>query len=427
MARRRSRPFARLEWDRAQPAPTAPARLQRLSVAGTHADDDSCAEQASRLILGDNLPVMEALLQEYEGRIGLIYADPPFFSGKRYPTRIGRGEDSRHPQSWKMADGYDDSWPQDADYLDMLLPRLERMHRLLSPTGTLYLHLDWHASAYGRLLLDEVFGPDRFLNEIVWVYHGPSPIRSAFKRKHDTILVYTKGDRYTFNADAVRLPYHPATVRTFAGSPRAGFGKTPDLARGKVPEDWWYFPVVARLHRERTGFPTQKPEALLRRIVLASSNSGDWVADFFCGSGTLPVVASHLGRPWLACDRSPLALLTTYRRLLLCKVNLSRIDVWAAEELAAPGGLRVHLVRGDSGWEARLASLEPGLPFPDAVEMWEVDWDYDGQTLRSRAQAVRPWRSETINLALSIPGPVGLVAARAFDTQGRMYFGLASS
>lgn len=427
MARLRSRLFARLDWHRAQPAHVAPARLQRLSTTGPHQDGDPGSEHASHLILGDNLPVMEALLQEYEGRISLIYADPPFFSGKSYPARIGRGEDSRHPHTWKMAAGYDDSWLQGADYLDMLLSRLERMHRLLSPTGTLYLHLDWHASAYGRLLLDEVFGPDRFLNEIVWIYHGPSPIRSAFKRKHDTILVYTKSDRYTFNADAVRLPYDPATVRTFAGSPRAGFGKTPDLARGKVPEDWWYFPVVARLHRERTGFPTQKPEALLRRIVLASSSPGDWVADFFCGSGTLPVVASSLGRPWLACDRSSLAILTTYRRLLLSEGNRSRVDLWSAEGSATPGRLRVHCLREASRWEARLMSVESGMPFPDGVEVWEVDWDHDGQLFRSRAQAVRPWRSRTINLALGIPGPIGLVAARAFDTQGRMYFGLASS
>ena len=104
----------------------------------------------------------------------------------------------------------------------------------------------------------KLFGADHLLNVIAWVYHGPSPIKSAFNRKHDTILVYTKGEKYTFNADAVRVPYDETTVKTFASSPKAGFGKVPDLKRGKVPEDWWYFPVVARLHNERTGYPNAK-------------------------------------------------------------------------------------------------------------------------------------------------------------------------
>ena len=244
------------------------------------------AAPENQLILGDNLRIMTALLPKYGGKINLIYADPPFFTNRRYPMRIGRGEDSRRPQDWQLAEGYPDHWENVEAYLDMLYPRLKLMHDLLAPTGTLYLHLDWHADAYARLLLDEIFGAERLLNEIIWVYHGPSPIRSAFNRKHDTILVYTKSEKYTFNVDAVRRPYDPTTVKTFASSPKAGFGKIPNLARGKVPEDWWYFPVIARLHSERSGYPTQKPEALLERIILASSNPGDLVADFFCGSGT---------------------------------------------------------------------------------------------------------------------------------------------
>ncbi|MGW8249293.1 MAG: DNA methyltransferase, partial [Anaerolineales bacterium] len=248
------------------------------------------SEFQNHVILGDNLAAMSALLPEYEGRIQLIYVDPPFFTNRSYPARVGRGEDSRRPQEWLLADGYADHWVDIDAYLDMLYPRLYLMHRLLAPEGSLYLHLDWHADAYARLLLDEIFGAERLLNEIVWVYHGPSPIRTAFNRKHDTLLLYTKSDHYTFNVDAVRTPYDPNTVKTFESSSKAGFGKVPDLERGKVPEDWWYFPVVARLHNERTGYPTQKPEALLERIVLASSDPGDLVADFFCGSGTTAVL-----------------------------------------------------------------------------------------------------------------------------------------
>ena len=141
-----------------------------------------------RLIIGDNLAVMSALLPDFEEQIDLIYADPPFFTNRRYPARVGRGEDSRKPQEWHLVDGYPDHWPNVETYLDMLYPRLQLMHSLLAPHGTLYLHMDWHANHYARVLLDEIFGPDRLLNEIIWVYHGPSPIRSAFNRKHDTIL-----------------------------------------------------------------------------------------------------------------------------------------------------------------------------------------------------------------------------------------------
>jgi len=234
----------------------------------------------SNLYLGDNLGTMEALLPEYSGKIDLIYADPPFFTNKKFQARIGRGEDSRIPSEWKMDKGYSDHWDDLDEYLDFLYPRLKMMHRLLSPVGSLYLHLDWHADSYARILLDEIFGSNHLINQIAWLYHGPSPIRNAFNRKHDTIFIYSKSDTYTFNCDDVREPYHPNTIKTFASSRKAGFGKIPDLKRGKVPEDWWYFPVVARLHNERTGYPTQKPEALLERIIKASSYEGDLVADF---------------------------------------------------------------------------------------------------------------------------------------------------
>jgi DNA modification methylase len=313
--RRGAPPLPRLTWD---------GRCESLEVAA--ADISPLAEVLPggapapgerRLIRGDNLAVMAALLPTHADRFDLIYADPPFLTGKAFRARIGRQEDSRAPLGWQTADGYSDQWASPAEYLAMLEPRLRLMHHLLSPAGTLYLHLDWHASAYARLLLDEIFGADRLLNEIAWVYHGPSPVLRAFNRKHDTLLVYTKSDAYTFHANAVRQPYDPATVRTFAGSPRAGFGKVPNLERGKVPEDWWYFPVVARLHHERTGYPTQKPEALLMRVVAASSPEDGLVGDFFCGSGTTLIAAERLGRRWIGCDANAIAFSTSHRRLLL--------------------------------------------------------------------------------------------------------------
>jgi len=278
---------------------------------------------ANRLILGDNLRIMSALLPDYEGKIDLIYADPPFFTNKGYSARIGRGEDSRKPEQWQLAEGYQDEWDDLNSYLDMLHPRLQLMHRLLSPTGSLFLHLDWHANSYARILLDEIFGYGNYRNEIIWTYHGPSPIKSAFNRKHDMILFYSKTDQYIFNADEVRIPYASNTVETFKSSKKAGFGKMPDLDRGKVPEDWWYFPVVARLHSERTGYPTQKPEALMERIILASTNQGDLVADFFGGAGTTAVVAARLERQFISSDFQPRALHTTLGKFRFSGKNLN--------------------------------------------------------------------------------------------------------
>ncbi len=212
-----------------------------------------------------------------------------------------------------MVDAYRDDLGFDA-YLNGLAKRLALMRDLLCPAGTLYVHLDWHAVHYVKIELDRLFGRDRFLNEIIWCYHGPSPIRSAFKRKHDTILVYTRSADYCFDADAVRVPYDDATRKTFASSSRAGFGKAPDLARGKVPEDWWYFPVVARIHSERVGYETQKPEALLERIIRASSRPGDLVGDFFAGSGTTGVAAARLGRNATLIDCNPVAIEKTLLR-----------------------------------------------------------------------------------------------------------------
>ncbi len=364
------------------------------------------APPANRLILGDNLAVMAALLPDYENKIDLIYIDPPFFTNRAYRTRIGRGEDSRQPHTWQTTTGYSDHWRSLDDYLSFLYPRLRLMHRLLSPRGTLYLHLDWHANAYARLLLDEIFGPDRLLNEIIWVYHGPSPIRSAFNRKHDTILAYTKSRRYTFNADAVRVPYAENTVKTFRASPRAGFGKQPDLKRGKVPEDWWYFPVVARLHKERTGYPTQKPLALLERIILASSNPGDLVADFFCGAGTTALAADRQGRRYLAVDATARAWHITQVRL--AAHGSAPLFV---EAVTPPPEHRA--AARDFGLQYRNGQLCLNHPPPD-LDYWEILTRATPPA--SLAQAARPRRNAPPPSCLPLPpqltaGHLRLVAA----------------
>ena len=405
-----------LTWASKTPPAPLPAALELDSLVYPQGTGYPNGEPQDTLVLGDNLAAMSALLPEWERRIHLIYADPPFFTNRRYPARVGRGEDSRRPQDWQLAEGYPDHWPDIDAYLDMLYPRLYLMHRLLAPTGTLYLHLDWHANHYARLLLDEIFGPERLLNEIVWVYHGPSPIRRAFNRKHDIILAYTKGKEYTFNVDAVRQPYDPNTIKTFESSTKAGFGKVPDLERGKVPEDWWYFPVVARLHRERTGYPTQKPEALLERIILASSNPGEIVADFFCGSGTTPVVAQRLGRCFLASDSTSRAVHTTRCRLVAQAGKCFGIKTAIERRLIAD-----KTAAEEEGWKTKELSLGPASFVLDpsektlavapellpSLDYWEVDPAYDGKVFRSIAQAWRPRGKESLPGELRLPGNPG--------------------
>ncbi|GAB4544957.1 MAG: hypothetical protein Fur002_18610 [Anaerolineales bacterium] len=400
-----------LHWNEKRIPPTrADSALILDAILHPNGAGYPAAAPSGRLIHGDNLSVMSALLPEYENRINLIYADPPFFTNRKFHARIGRSEDSRKPSKWKLAEGYLDDWDSIDDYLQFLYERLALMVRLLAPNGTLYLHLDWHADAYARLILDEVFGKEGiFLNEIIWTYHGPSPIRTAFNRKHDTILMYAKGKGYTFNADAVREPYSPNTLHTFQSSRKAGFGKIPDLERGKVPEDWWYFPVVARLHHERTGYPTQKPEALLERALLASSNPGDLVADFFCGSGTTAAVAAKTGRRFISCDESFRAIHTAYRRLAESAAICSLEREASCKGATLYESKKINAKRSRDG-----VKIDTSLD----IEFWEVDPNWDGKIFRSAAQAQRDAKNGAIPLELKIK--IGRrVCVRLITAQGK--------
>jgi DNA modification methylase len=403
-----------LNWKGKHLAAPEPATLIQDSFLYPNGCGYPNAHPVGQLILGDNLAVMAALLPEYEGRINLIYADPPFFTNRKFSARIGRGEDSRKPEKWKLAEGYHDAWTDLDEYLQFLYDRLSLMVRLLAPNGTLYLHLDWHADAYGRLILDELFGSDGvFINQIIWAYHGPSPIKTAFNRKHDTILAYAKGKDYTFNADAVREPYNPNTIATFKSSRKAGFGKVPDLERGKVPEDWWYFPVVARLHNERTGYPTQKPEALLKRIILASSNKGDLVADFFCGSGTTSLVAAKNGRKFITSDVAIRAVHTARSRLAETEsvFSLEHDSAKKVVTLNPPKNTKVH-VSTDS------VRLDTSLD----LDFWEVDPAWDGKMFKSAVQSQRHARSGELPLELKIKiGRLRQVCVRLVTVQGKEF------
>jgi site-specific DNA-methyltransferase (adenine-specific) len=261
-------------------------------------------------VLADNLQVLRALP---DGCIDLIYIDPPFNTGKRQMLqrlqtvrdqsgdRTGFGGE-RYRTIRLGTQSYADTFD---DYLDFLEPRLCEIHRVLKPTGTLYTHLDYREVHYVKVLLDTIFGRGCFLNEIIWAYDYGGRPRRRWPPKHDSILVYVRDSlRYYFDPEgAERIPYMaPGLV----GPAKA--------ARGKRLTDTWWSTIVPTNGRERTGYPTQKPMAILRRIVLTSSPPEGLVADFFAGSGTTGLAAHEAGRPFLLVDNNPEALGVMRRR-----------------------------------------------------------------------------------------------------------------
>ncbi len=262
------------------------------------------------LVQGDNLDLMAALPPN---TIDLVYADPPFFTGRRRETPRGRGRsaDARRP----CPCGFDDCWSSRADYLAFMRARLEAIHRLLAPHGSAVVHLDHHAVFDVKPEMDRIFGRMRFINEIIWHYTGGGRSKRRFSRKHDTLLWYAKGESWTFNIDAVRVPYNPTS-----GYARGGIvGRTGKVYRphpdGTPVDDVWDIPMINPLSKERCGFPTQKPERLMERIVTAMTLPGDLILDPFSGSGTTAVAAHRHGRRWVACDLSPDAIAVARDRL----------------------------------------------------------------------------------------------------------------
>lgn len=261
---------------------------------------------ANRLFFGDNLHIMRQLPSE---GIDLIYIDPPFFSGRNYNVIFGDKNEVR-----SFSDIWEGGMP---GYLVWLNARLWEMKRLLRPTGSIYVHLDWHASHYVKVEMDKIFGADNFRNEIVWCYSGGGVPKKDFANKHDIILRYSKTSNYKFNVDDVRQSYSPEILsrpkssyaeHSYKDNPGAktiGWDLNP---KGKYPDDWFYLAIVNPGAKERIGYPTQKPETLIEKFILASSNKGDVVADFFCGGGTTPAVAQRLNRRWIASDQSRIAV-----------------------------------------------------------------------------------------------------------------------
>ena len=275
-------------------------------------------EWKNLLFWGENLKVIQYLTNNFSGKIDLIYIDPPFFSGTNYKIKI---EENGYKYD---SIAYFDHWDKNIDsYLQMLRDRIILFRELLSINGLLFIHLDWHASHYVRVLLDEIFGANRFVNSIVWYYYNKySAGKKNLPRAHDDILVYSKSANYTFN-ELRSLRKKPikqlkrVMVDGVLKNAKDENGHTIyRIVKDKKMDDVWKIPCMQPASKEWTGFPTQKHHDLLERIVKIGSNEGDLVADFFCGSGTTLLAADKLNRRWIGCDISEYSIYLTRKRLL---------------------------------------------------------------------------------------------------------------
>jgi len=426
-------------------------------------DSAACDGFRNRLFLGDNRRVMEGLLPELRGRINFVYLDPPFDAGQDFRMRVPLGDSDgmgADAAEWVETLAYRDVWGEGAEsYLQMLYERLWLVRELLAETGSLFVHVDWRVAHLVQALLDEVFGAGErqaagapgFRNEIVWGYGGGGAPRSSYRRKHDNLFWYTRSDRWTFHPQ-----FRPYTEKTRNRGLTAVKGDRYALREeGAALETWWTGPEVQKILSptayENLKYPTQKPEALLERILRGHTNPGDLVADFFCGSGVTGAAAERLGRRWIMADSSSAAYYTARKRLAERQRELAEsgqpfraFDAFRTSALLAvgEGELQAEMAPAGGGACIRLTSFEPALPLSadaalreraarapyDFLDYWAVDYDYSrvsnagGQPVfRHQAQIYRTRKDRRLPLqtrASEQPPPGAQIAVQGVDVFG---------
>lgn len=317
--------FPELRWTGKRPFKSAQYYPAQLKESYGNASDDGWM---NKIFWGDNLQVMSHLLKEYRGKIDLVYIDPPFDSKADYKKKIeikGIGKAESDSTSFEEKQ-YGDIWSSD-EYLQFMYERLILLRELLSDKGTIYLHCDWHKSHHLRMILDEIFSPDCFRNEIIWSYSTLGRPVDRFAQKHDSIFVYGKTNNTFFNVDDAKIPYSTEYIKShFKDIDEngkqcrkrfdAGKWRTYYPDQGMIPNDVWDIPYENSMSLNRLNYPTQKPEALLERIIKSSTKIGDLVFDCFMGSGTTQSVAMKLGRRFIGADINLGSIQTTTKRLL---------------------------------------------------------------------------------------------------------------
>ncbi|MDD4260654.1 MAG: site-specific DNA-methyltransferase [Syntrophaceticus schinkii] len=411
---------------------------------------------SNRLLYGDNLPLIGALLvgdaatglPSLKGKIDLIYIDPPFASRANYLTRCTLPGNSGTFVLEQQA--FTDTWEEGmAGYLCMLYPRLFLMRELLSESGSIIVHLDWHAVHYVKVLMDDIYGRENFRNQIAWCYGGGGAPRKTYPKKHDLLLWYSKASTWTFNRQ-----YRPYTKGTLERGLTAVKGDQYELRKeGAGLDDWWAGKDVQKILSptayENLKFNTQKPEGLLKRIIRGHSNRDDLVADFFCGTGTTGTVAEKLGRRWIMADASKLAFMIVYQRLLAQQSKPFFSQSIDSHPFSSIGQLllKESVVKSSGEMDEIIVELSDYLipsqgyqPLPVKVreqmqeliaadplaliEFWMVDPDYDGKVFHSRWQNCRGQRAGNLRInpraSLLVPKVVGTrrICVKAVDVFG---------
>ena len=329
----------------------------------THTDEKRVADH-NELCLGDNLEYMEELIRSgYSGAFRLIYIDPPFFTRSSFNASISECDSGGATHKIHHL-AYDDKFDRSLEYyIENMTVRILMMKELLADDGLMWIHLDWHSSHYIKMVLDELMGEKNFVNEIIWQYKSGGSGKRHFARKHDTILVYSKTSKYHINVpkeksyNRDRKPYRFRGVAEYKDE-----GGWYTLVNMK---DVWSIDMVGRTSSERTGYATQKPLELLKRIIEASTEEGDLAGDFFCGSGSLPEAAHLLGRKWMACDSEKMAAAMSRRRLRKAGSEFSFVRLDEAKERSGRADIEVFskdaLEDGRTLYKCRLKDFMPDI------------------------------------------------------------------
>ena len=384
---------------------------------------------------GDAIERLEALLPEREGQIKLIYMDPPFMTGDRFYMHVRVGADQwRRGRGSLALESFVDQKDRE-QFLAMMRRVLELCRRLLRDDGMIFVHLDYRAHPHVRLMMDEIFGEENLLNEIIWVYQSGGRSIHHFSRKHDVILFYARGEGYDFNIDAVKAPREkPRTSHMRRHVDPDGRVYRSIRSNGRVytyydddpvaPTDVWQeFGHLQQKDPERTGYDTQKPLALLDRIVRCASREGDWVLDPFAGSGTTLEAALRNGRSFIGIDRCPMTLNIARRRLAGADYRIDRPAgddapqaVCEAEAHAGVGFYHIRLNR----FEVPVAGLPEDLSPLDAVDSWSAGYLREGG-YEVMAEFARSRRAPSLQAELAVPAYAGQLALCVNDVAGRSY------